>query len=153
MNNVFDDDAIFDSDRTTPVALPATVKANGPAAPGEHMVNPFAVFRQRNASGAVLFRGDLIKCVHSSGQWLREHGESQTLIGPDERFIVNPLELVDTWTKFSDGKLIERRVYRTVEFEFAPERKALGDHDERHWEMERNGRKRKDPWSRAVYLP
>ncbi len=117
------------------------------------MVNPFAVFRQRNSSGAVLFRGDLIKCSHNTGEWLREHGEKATLIGADERFVVNPLELVDTWTKFINGQRVDRRVYRTIDFEFAPERAALGDNDERHWEWERNGKKKKDPLLRAVYLP
>jgi hypothetical protein len=128
-----------------------TAPANVPATT-ERMVNPFAIFRQRNSSGGVLFRGDLIKCDHSSGQWLRMHGEAGTLIGDDERFVANPLELIDTWTKFIGGKMIERKVYRTVEFEFAPERKALGDNEEHRWELDRGGR-RKDPWSRAVYLP
>jgi hypothetical protein len=115
------------------------------------MVNPFAVFRQRNSSGAVLWRGDLIKCDHCTGKWLRMHGENATLIGDDERFVVNPLEMVDTWTKYVGGKRIERKVYRTIDFEFAPEREALGDMDEQKWEIKNN--KRKDPWQRELYLP
>jgi hypothetical protein len=54
-----------------PANVPATVKADAPAATAERMVNPFAIFRQRNSSGAVLFRGDLIKCDHNTGEWLR----------------------------------------------------------------------------------
>jgi hypothetical protein len=148
----FDDTVIDEIDRESkpdskPDAPPATV----PAATGERMVNPFAVFRQRNSSGAVLFRGDLIKCDHNTGEWLRMHGENATLIGADERFIVNLPEQVDSWSKRIGGKLIERRVYRTIDFEFAPVREALGDLDEKQWEIK--GNQRKDPWSRELYLP
>src|SRR5215471_20119460 len=127
---------------TPPATVPASVPATVPVAAGEQLINPFAIFRQRNSSGAVLFRGDLIKCDHNTGEWLRMHGENATLIGADERFIANPLELVDSWTKFVNGKLIERKVYRTIDFEFAPEREALGDMDEHRWELDRNGKRR-----------
>lgn len=149
----FDDTAIDAIDREKPNVKPATPAASVPATTSERMVNPFAIFRQRNSSGAVLWRGDLIKCSHKTGEWLREHGENATLIGPDERFIVNPLELTDTWTKFVGGKFVERKVYRAIDFQFAPERAALGDMEEHRWELDRNGRERKDPWQRALYLP
>jgi hypothetical protein len=122
-----------------------------PAATTERLTNPFLVFRQRNSSGAVLFRGPVIKCGHTTGEWLRTRGQSTTLIGADERFIVNPMELIDTWTKYVNGERIERHVYRVADFEFAPERAALGDMDRDHWEWD--GRRRKDPWSRKVLLP
>ena len=80
-------------------------------------------------------------------------GETATLIGTDERFVVNPLELIDTWTKFVGGKLIERGTYRTIEFEFAPDREALGDMNEETLGAGSQREKRKDPWSSAVYLP
>jgi hypothetical protein len=79
------------------------------------------------------------------------HGENATLLSDEERFVVNPLEMVDTWTKYVGGKRIDRKVYRTIDFEFAPEREALGDMDEQKWEIKNN--KRKDPWQRELYLP
>jgi hypothetical protein len=117
------------------------------------LVNPFTLFRQRNSTGGGFFRGDLIKCDYRSGEWVREHGEERTLIDPDERFIVNPHEMIDTWTKWVDGKVIDRQIYRTSDGQFAPERDALGDLDERQWPYDRSGRKRLDPWQRAVFLP
>jgi hypothetical protein len=161
MQDSFTDDVIDEIDRekpttkpdTPPASVPAVVvKADAAATTTERLVNPFAIFRQRNASGAVLFRGDLIKCDHNTGEWLRMHGENAILIG-NERFVVNPLELIDTWDKYVSGKRIDRKVYRTIDFEFAPEREVLGDLDESRWELDRSGKRRKDPWARAVYLP
>jgi hypothetical protein len=131
-------------------AVPATVPA---ATDGGRLVNPFTLFRQRNSTGSGFFRGDLIKCDHRTGEWVREHGEERTLIDAGECFIVNPHEMVDTWTKWVDGKVIDRQIYRTVDGQFAPERDALGDLDERQWPLDRSGRKRLDPWQRAVFLP
>ena len=120
---------------------------------GAQLVNPFVAFRQRNASGG-FFKGPLIKCNYRSGEWARVRGEDETPIDPGERFVVNPHELVDTWTKLVEGKVVEpRKVYRTIDGQFAPEREALGDMDERKWPWDRSGRKRLDPWLRAVYLP
>jgi hypothetical protein len=154
MQDTFTDDVIDQIDRESKSdSEPDTPPASVPVATTERLVNPFAIFRQRNASGAVLFRGDLIKCDHNTGEWLRLHGGNATLIGADERFVVNPLELVDTWDKYVGGQRIDRKVYRTIDFEFAPEREALGDLDESRWELDRSGRRHKDPWSRAVYLP
>jgi hypothetical protein len=131
----------------------AAVPPNVPAAADARLVNPFTLFRQRSSGGGGFFRGDLIKCDYRSGEWTREHGEKKTLIDADERFIVNPHEMIDTWTKRVDGKVIEREVYRVIDGEFAPERDALGDLDERRWPWDRSGKRRKDPWERAVYLP
>jgi hypothetical protein len=123
---------------------PATV----PAPP---LVNPFTLFRQRNSGGGGFFRGDLLKCDYRTGEWLRVRGENETQVDTDERFIVNPHEMVDTWAKFATGKLVDRKIYRTIDGEMAPERAELGDNDEDAWPS-RNG-KAKDPWQRAVYLP
>ena len=124
-----------------------------PAATDGRLVNPFTLFRQRNSTGGGFFRGDLIKCDYRSGEWTREHGEERTLIDVAERFIVNPHEMIETWTKRIDGKVIDRQIYRTIDGQFAPEREELGDMDERQWPWDRSGKKRKDPWERAVYLP
>jgi hypothetical protein len=159
----FDDAAADESSgetdaKTTTTAAPAgnsgTVLANVPATvpAGGRLVNPFVHFRQRNAGGG-FFHGPLIKCDHDSGEFFRARGETKTLIEPGERFTVNPHEMVDTWTKYVDGQRVERKVYRTVEGQFAPERDELGDNDEHKWPLDRNGRKRKDPWQRQVYLP
>jgi hypothetical protein len=131
----------------------AAVPATAPAATDGRLVNPFTLFRQRNSTGGGFFRGDLIKCDHRTGEWVREHGEERTLIDADERFVTNPHEMIDTWTKWIDGKVIDRQIYRTIDGEFAPERDALGDLDERSWPWDRSGKKRLDPWQRAVYLP
>jgi hypothetical protein len=131
----------------------AAVPTTAPAPTDGRLVNPFTLFRQRNSTGGGFFRGDLIKCDYRSGEWTREHGEERTLIDAAEHFIVNPHEMVDTWTKRIDGKVIDRQIYRTIDGQFAPERDALGDNDERHWPWDRSGKKRKDPWERAVYLP
>jgi len=83
---------------------------------------------------------------------VRVRGENETQIDPDERFIVNPHEMIDSWTKFIDGKRVAQKVYRTIDGEMAPEREELGDNDESEWPT-RNSRP-KDPWARAVlYLP
>jgi hypothetical protein len=49
------------------------------------------------------------------------------------------------------GELIDRKVYRTIDGQMAPEREALGDNDETNWPS-KNGQP-KDPWQRTVYLP
>jgi hypothetical protein len=121
------------------------------AVPAQQLINPFALFRQRNPGGGGFFRGDLLKCDYRTGEWLRVRGENEAQVDTDEQFIVNPHEMVDTWTKFINGKLVERKVYRTIDGEMAPEREELGDNNESTWPF-RNG-KAKDPWQRAVYLP
>jgi len=124
-----------------------TATATVPAAP---LVNPFALFRQRNQSGG-FFKGPLIKYEHTSGEHFRVRGETKTLIKPGERFKVNPHELTDTWTKWINGKAVERRTYRAINGEMAPTREELGDLDESEWPTK--GSKPKDPWQRQVYLP
>jgi hypothetical protein len=117
----------------------------------EPMVNPLAVFCQRNSTTPALLRVDLLKCNHVTGEWTRARGESATPIKADDQFLVNPQELIDTWTKFVGGQFVERRVYRAAHFEFAPERAELGDLDETKWDW--SGNKRRDPWLRAGYIP
>jgi hypothetical protein len=130
--------------------LPASVPAAVPAA--ARLVNPFVLFRQRNAGGE-FFRGDLIKLDHNTGAFLRTRGENKVMIEPGTQFLVNPHEMVDTWTKRVDDKIVEpRRVYRAADGRFAPDREELGDNDERYWPPDKSG-KRKDPWSRQVLLP
>jgi hypothetical protein len=141
MEDDFDTTTTNDDDGGT---APATV-------PERQLINPFALFRQHNSGGGGFFRGDLIKCDYRTGESVRVHGERETRIDADERFTVNPHEMVDTWTKFVNNKPVERRVYRTIDGEMAPEREGLGDNDERGWPS-RNG-KAKDPWQRVVYLP
>jgi hypothetical protein len=131
-------------------AVPATMPA---APPDTRLINPFVAFRQRNSTGGAFFHGPIVKCDHRSGEWVRVRGENESPIDPDERLVVNPLEMVDTWAKFIDGKRVEGKVYRTADGEFAPAREALGDMDERKWPWDRSGKQRKDPWQRAVYLP
>jgi hypothetical protein len=129
----------------------ATTTTNGDGATivaAQPLINPFTLFRQRNSGGGGFFRGDLLKCDYRTGEWLRVRGENETQIDPDERFIVNPHEMVDTWTMFINGKRAAQKVYRTVDGEMAPAREELGDNDEGAWPS-RNG-KAKDPWQRAV---
>jgi hypothetical protein len=114
------------------------------------LINPFTLFAQRNRGGG-FFRGPLIKCEHTSGEFFRVRGEARTLIEGGERFIVNPHELTDTWTKWINGKVVDRRVYRAINGEIAPAREELGALDENYWPT--SGKKPKDPWQRQVYLP
>jgi hypothetical protein len=117
------------------------------------MINPFVLFRQRNSSG--FFRGDELKMDHNTGSLLRGRGNNKTLIESGQRrYIVNPNLMVERWVKFVDGKLADEKIYRTAEGKLAPtDRDELGiDLDEHSWPLDRNG-KRKDPWSREVYLP
>jgi hypothetical protein len=140
-------------DETERTAAAENAGADVPAAPpGMKPVNPFVLFRQQNSAGG-FFKGDLLKMDHNTGAVLRERGSNKTVIDPGERFTVNPNEMIDTWSKFIDGKLIERRVYRTADGEMAPEREELGDTEENAWPLDKAGKKRKDPWSRMVYLP
>jgi hypothetical protein len=135
----------MEDDHTTPNGDGGTI------VPAQPRINPFALFRQRNSGGGTFFRGDLLKCDFRSGEWVRVRGENETQIEPDERFIVNPHGMIDSWTKFVDGKRVAQKVFRTADGELAPERKELGDNDESEWPT-RNSRP-KDPWARAVYLP
>jgi hypothetical protein len=120
--------------------------APGAAPAPARLANPFTIFRQQNQSGG-FFRGDLIKLDHTNGSFTRARGETKTPIDDGERFIVNPLEMVDTWTKFIGGEKIDQKVYRTAKGEFAPKRHELGDTDKDTWP------KGKDPWQRQVFLP
>ena len=134
-----------DSDGTAPAIVPAPATVlSGP------LVNPFVLFAQRNRSGG-FFKGPLIKVEHTSGQIFRMRGEEKTLVEAGEQFTANVHELTDTWSKWINGKLVERRVYRAIAGEIAPEREALGDTDENYWPT--RGSKPKDPWQRQVYLP
>ena len=139
----------FDTTTTTTTnggggTAPATV-------PAQPLINPFTLFRQRNSGGGGFFRGDLLKCDYRSGEWLRVRGENETQIDPDERFIVNPHEMVDVWAKYINGKRVDQKVFRTLLGEMAPAREELGDTDEDEWPSKSG--KLKDPWQRAVYLP
>jgi hypothetical protein len=101
-----------------PATAPATAMTAAP--PGHKLVNPFVLFRQRNASGGFL-NCDLVKMDHNTGALLRERGDNKTKVEPGGgRFIVNPDGMIDTWTKYVDGKPVERRIYRTAEGEMAP---------------------------------
>src|SRR5438128_1618945 len=60
-------------------AAGAAVPAVTPAQP---LVNPFALFAQRNRGGG-FFKGDLIKLDHSSGNFLRVRGENKTVLKDD----------------------------------------------------------------------
>lgn len=124
-------------------AAPVTV-------PARPLINPFALFAQRNRGGG-FFRGPLIKCEHTTGEFLRVQGETKTLVEAGERFVANVYELTDMWSKWVGGKLVDRRVYRAINGEMAPPREELGDVDEGYWPLK--GNKPKDPWQRQVYLP
>jgi hypothetical protein len=123
----------------------------GTIVPAQPLINPFTLFRQRNSGGGGFFKGDLIKLDHNTGEFFRTRGETRTLVEPGEQFIANPHELTDSWTKFGGGKPVERRVYRAVNGEMAPERAELGDNDESTWPSRNN--RPKDPWQRQVFLP
>jgi hypothetical protein len=129
----FDAAAIDESDDTIVAAagnggtVPAAVSVDA------RFVNPFVLFRQRNSTGGAFFHGPVAKCDHRSGEWMRVRGESETAIDPGERFKVNPPEMIDTWTKFVDGKRVDGKVYRTADGEFAPAREELGDLGEHKW--------------------
>jgi hypothetical protein len=73
------------------------------------------------------------------------------LIEAGEQFVINPHELTDTWTKWINGKAVDRRVFRAINGEMAPTREELGDNDENEWPIK--GSKPKDPWQRQTYLP
>jgi hypothetical protein len=139
-----EDDLPFASDTSTTTTLAVP--------PGMKAINPFVLFRQRNSSSG-FFRGDVVKMGHTDGVFYRERGKNKSPLKPDEAWITNPLEMVDVWSKFVDGKLVDRKVYRTVDGEMSPKRAELGDNDETLWPWAGAGKPRKDPWSRAVYLP
>jgi hypothetical protein len=141
-------------------AAPATngggdAKVNLPAPAGAKLVNPFVHFRERNSSGGFI-KCDLVKLDHATGTYLRHRGEAKSVLTDEERrgVIINPDELIDTWTKWVNGELAEpRRVYQTRLGQYSPPRDELPDFDERSWPSDRRTGKSKDPWQRAVYLP
>jgi hypothetical protein len=140
-----------DASRT---AVPTTAAAaTMTAPPGMKLVDPFVLFRQRNSSGGFL-KCDRLKMDHNTGAVLRERGNNKTLIEPGQRrYVVNPNLMIERWVKFIKGELADEKIYRTAEGELAPtDREEFGfDLDEHDWPVV-NG-KRKDPWSREVYLP
>jgi hypothetical protein len=106
----------------------------------------------RNSTGGGFFRGDLVKLDHNTGAYLQERGNDKVLIETGAERTVNPIEMVDTWSKYLDGERVEHKVYRTAAGEMAPLRDQLGDTDEHEWPRDKRGSP-KDPWARAVYLP
>jgi hypothetical protein len=121
--------------------------------PGHELVNPFVLFRQQNSGGG-FFKGDIIRLDHNTGAVMRKRGNDVTLVEPEQRrYVVNPNEMIDRWVKYINGELVQQLIYRTAVGEMAPtNREELSiDMDERNWPLVRN--KRKDPWSREVYLP
>src|SRR5262249_53381383 len=101
---------------------------------------------------------DRVKMDHVTGSLLREHGGDKDVIEPDEDgrrlYVVNPHLMIERWGEYVNGKLVDQKVYRTASGEYAPERAELGlDLREADWPVDKNSGRRKDPWSREVYLP
>src|SRR5262249_13664121 len=94
MSTLEDPDTAAGTANSVPATTPATAVT---APPGCKLVNPFVQFRQRNPSGG-LFSGPLIKMDHNTGALLRERGDNKT-VKPRTRFTVNPLEMIETWSK------------------------------------------------------
>lgn len=57
-----------------------------------------------------------------------------------------------TWVHFVDKKVVERRVYRMINSERAPERDQIPDNDMASWPLDPNG-KPMDPWALQYLLP
>jgi hypothetical protein len=138
---------------------PAT-KVNGggenlPAPADTRLVNPFVYFRQRNSIGGGFVRGDIIKLDHTTGAYIRSRGEEKSVLSTDERqrVIINPDEMIDTWTLYKDGEVVERLVYRARDGKFAPDRNELSYPDQADWPYDPKTRKNRDPWLRTVYQP
>lgn len=144
------DEAINDMtslpDATSPEVPPETP-------PGMKWVNPFAVARDKNATGGGFLRCPAVKMDHRTGALLIERGKDKEKL-ESRRFVCNPTLLVDRWAKWVGGKLVDERVYRIADGEIGPaDREEFGlDLDKRQWPRDSRGEQR-DPWSRTVYLP
>jgi hypothetical protein len=150
LNETTMDDAIDETATETGATVPATL----PDAAVKY-VNPFAAFRDRNATTGGFLKCDRIKLDHNTGNLLRESGNNKVVIEADKRrYVVNPQLMIERWVKFAGGKLVDQKIYRTAEGELAPvDREEFGlDLDPRDWPRDGSG-KQKDPWSREVYLP
>jgi hypothetical protein len=73
-------------------------------------------------------------------------------IGLGTQYIAHALGWTKVWVKFVDGTPTERRVYRVLKGEAAPERHDMPDTDDSKWEVDPAGRKM-DPWSYQYMLP
>jgi hypothetical protein len=92
-----------------------------------------------------VIKGPLLK--FANGNWSR--GKEGTNIEEGTKLVA--LDTAAAWVKWSDGRPVEYRLRQLGHR--LPERKDLGDLDERNWEMGLDG-KPKDPWqnTRFVYL-
>jgi hypothetical protein len=56
------------------------------------------------------------------------------------------------WQRWTDGKVVERRIGLVVDKFVPPQRDALGDTDEQQWELQDDGTRR-DPWQFQMTVP
>jgi hypothetical protein len=134
--------------------VPATVpKMPDVVPPGYKLVDPFDDFTKREGREA-FFSGDYINFNGQTGRWKR--GKNKDEINTEEPFLCHIYDLVVGWIKRDgDGKIPDGgRRLGYVRNGFQPEpREALGDMDERHWPLSRDGKRRIDPWRKITYLP
>ena len=67
------------------------------------------------------------------------------------QFIAHAHQLAHGWVKFSDHKVVERRVGFVAEGFQPAERDDLGDTDQSQWEIV--NAEAKDPWNKQYFLP
>ncbi len=103
-------------------------------------ISPWQAFADKTVAAAIA--GDLLKFV--KGKWYR--GEDKTPVPPEARFLCQMEEIWTGWVRWFDGKPVEHRIGRLVDFLPEVTREELGHTDESVWETDPQGNPR-DPWA------
>ena len=84
-------------------------------------LSPWQTFA--NETLAVAIAGDLLRFV--KGQWYR--GEDKSQADLDARLLCNMEEIWTGWVRWFDGKIVDRRLGRLIDFPPHISREELGD--------------------------
>ena len=138
-NEYENDLAYFNDEATEPENnLPATTAP--PLTPAK--LDNFKKLAQETSSNQL---GVLTKFV--KGRW--QTGDDEIT---NQKRVAHVDRLAKGQIKFSEGKIVERRVGKVANGFQMPKREELGDTDEHSWETDASGNPR-DPWVRQYFLP
>ena len=108
----------------------------------DYAVSPWRAFADENLASAMV--GDLI--TFAKGKWRR--GEGKEPVPEGARFLCNMEEIWTGWIRWFDGKAVEHRIGRLIDFPPRLSREDLGHLDESKWETDPSGNLR-DPWAQT----
>jgi hypothetical protein len=141
-NDDFEEDDFEETEAEIEISE-SPIKTTAPAATDDTRVNPFAVYAQREASGA-FFNGDYIRVDQKEG-WIR--GQDKVPVGATESFVADMQQANHGWITFAkDGETAKRDVKPVMECPILPPCPECGEIADDH-----NDKLCK--WRPVVYLP